>query len=99
MDQRLQLTRLLKALADETRLRLITELALRGEVTCGEFAALCACSNSTLTYHQRILCDAGLLKVRRSGQFRVLMLQREALDSVLPGFVERLLADTHATVQ
>jgi DNA-binding transcriptional ArsR family regulator len=90
MDDRSHMTRVFKALADETRLRLIAELAERGEVTCGEFAQLCACSNSTLTYHQRILCEAGLVTVRRSGQFRVLILQRDALEAVLPGFLQRL---------
>lgn len=92
MDRdREQLTRLFKALADETRLRLIAELATRGEVTCGEFATLCACSNSTLTYHQRILSEAGLLTARRAGQFRVLSLQREVLEELLPGFLDRLV--------
>jgi DNA-binding transcriptional ArsR family regulator len=83
--------RLFRALADETRLRLLAELATRGEVTCGEFAALCACSNSTLTYHQRILSEAGLLAVRRAGQYRVLSLQRQVLEELLPGFLDRLV--------
>jgi DNA-binding transcriptional ArsR family regulator len=84
------LTRIFRALGDQTRLRLVSELAQRGELTCGEFAALCACSNSALTYHQRILSDAGVIAVRRAGQFRVLALQREVLDQALPGFLERL---------
>jgi DNA-binding transcriptional ArsR family regulator len=88
-----QLTRVFKALADETRLRLIAELAARGEVTCGEFASLCACSNSTLTYHQRILSEAGLLTARRAGQYRVLSLQRDVLEALLPGFLDRLVRD------
>lgn len=91
-----QLTHVFKALADETRLRLIAELAARGEVTCGEFASLCACSNSTLTYHQRILSEAGLLTARRAGQYRVLSLQRELLDALLPGFIDRLVSDEAA---
>ena len=84
------LTRIFRALGDQTRLRLVAELAQRGELTCGEFAVLCACSNSALTYHQRILSDAGLIAVRRSGRFQVLALQRQLLDQALPGFLERL---------
>ena len=91
-----RLTRVFRALADETRLRLVAELASRGEVTCGEFAALCACSNSTLTYHQRILSEAGILAVRRAGQYRVLTLQRDALEAVLPGFLDRLVSGERA---
>jgi DNA-binding transcriptional ArsR family regulator len=90
MQQRQHLARVLKALADETRLHLIAELAIRGELTCGEFAQVCACANSTLTYHQHVLSEAGLLQVRRLGQFRVMTLQRETLDAALPGFLERL---------
>lgn len=84
------LTRIFRALGDQTRLRLVSELAQRGELTCGEFAALCACSNSALTYHQRILSDAGVIAVRRAGRFRVVALQRDALDQALPGFLDRL---------
>jgi ArsR family transcriptional regulator, lead/cadmium/zinc/bismuth-responsive transcriptional repressor len=85
-----RLAKTFKALGDETRLRLIAELARRGEVTCGEFAMLCACSNSALTYHQRVLSEAGLIKVRRVGQYRLLSLRRESFESLLPGFLERL---------
>lgn len=85
-----RLAKVFKALGDETRLRLIAELARRGEVTCGEFAVLCACSNSALTYHQRVLSEAGLITVRRSGQFRVLSLRGDTFEAVLPGFLQRL---------
>jgi DNA-binding transcriptional ArsR family regulator len=91
MDETERLSRIFKALGDTTRLRLIAELARRGTVTCSEFAALCDCSNSALTYHQRILVGAGLIAVRRAGQFRVLSLQRETFTEVLPGFLERLV--------
>lgn len=85
-----RLAQVFKALGDETRLRLVEELARRGEVTCGEFAVLCSCSNSVLTYHQRVLSDAGLITVRRAGQYRMLALRRETFDAMLPGFLERV---------
>jgi DNA-binding transcriptional ArsR family regulator len=85
-----RMARVFRALADETRLRLLAELAVRGQLTCGEFAALCACSNSTLSYHQRILSEAGLIAVRRAGQFRVLTLHRAEIEELLPGFLARL---------
>jgi DNA-binding transcriptional ArsR family regulator len=85
-----------KALGDETRLRLVAELAQRGEVTCGEFAAMCACTNSALTYHQRVLSEAGLITVRRRGQYRVLALRRDTLDTFMPGYLD-YLAQSGAT--
>lgn len=84
-----RLAQVFKALGDETRLRLVVELARRGEVTCGEFAVLCSCTNSVLTYHQRVLSEAGLISVRRAGQYRMLALRRETFDAMLPGFLEQ----------
>jgi len=57
---------MLKALGDETRLRIFLMLA-KGE--------LCACkileefdiSQPTLSYHMRILCSCGLVSSRKSG--------------------------------
>jgi len=57
---------LFKALADETRLKIIDMLS------CGE---MCAChilekfkiTQPTLSYHMKILCDSGLVKGRRDG--------------------------------
>ena len=92
LTDRERLAKALKALGDETRLRLVAELAERGEVTCGEFATMCACSNSALTYHQRVLSEAGLISVRRAGQYRMLSLRRETFAALLPGFLERLVA-------
>ena len=90
--EREQLAKVFKALGDETRLRLVAELACKGEVTCGEFAVLCACSNSALTYHQRVLIDAELIRVRRAGQYRMLSLRPETFDRLLPGFLDQLVA-------
>lgn len=90
------LAKALKALGDQTRLRLVVELARRGEVTCGEFAALCACSNSSLSYHQRILSEAGLINVRRFGQYRMISLRRDRFDDLLPGFIERIAGSVGA---
>lgn len=58
--------KLLKALADETRLRIIDLLS------CGE---MCACqllvnfniTQPTLSYHMKILCDSGIVNGRRNG--------------------------------
>jgi DNA-binding transcriptional ArsR family regulator len=85
-----QAAQVFRALGDETRLRLVAELAQRGEVTCGEFAAMCACSNSALTYHQRVLSEAGLITVRRRGQYRVLTLRPDTLEAFMPGYLDYL---------
>lgn len=58
---------LFKALADQTRLEIVDL------ISCGE---LCACeilksfqfTQSTLSYHMKLLTDSGLINVRRDGK-------------------------------
>ena len=68
----------LKALADETRLKII-ELLSQGE--------LCACkilehfniTQPTLSYHMKILCESGLVLGRRDGAWMRYSLNMESI--------------------
>ena len=72
----------LKALSDETRLKIIDILS------CGE---MCAChileefsiSQSTLSYHMKILSDSGIVDARRDGAWMRYTLNKERTDEVL----------------
>lgn len=72
---------LFKALADETRLRIIDMLS---------FDELCAChllehfpiTQPTLSYHLKILCDSGLVNSRREGSWMRYSLNREQFETV-----------------
>ena len=76
---------ILKALADETRLRIIDML------TSGE---LCACkilesfdiTQPTLSYHMKILTDCGLVDGRRDGAWMRYTLKKDAFDFVRSQF-------------
>lgn len=71
-----------KALADETRLKVIDMLS------CGE---LCACdllddldiSQSTLSYHMKILTDCNLVKSRKDGQWVRYSLENDKFEESL----------------
>lgn len=71
-----------KALSDETRLKIIDMLS------CGE---MCAChileefsiSQSTLSYHMKILSDSGIVNARRDGAWMRYTLNKERIDEVL----------------
>lgn len=71
-----------KALSDETRLKIIDMLS------CGE---MCACrileefsiSQSTLSYHMKILTDSGLVNARRDGAWMKYTLKEERTIEVL----------------
>ena len=58
--------RLFKALADETRLKIIVLLS-NGEMCACELLENFNITQPTLSYHMKILCDCGIVKVRRDG--------------------------------
>lgn len=70
-----------KALADETRLKIINMLS------CGE---MCACeileyfriTQPTLSYHMKILTECGLVKGRKDGSWMRYSLNNELVDSL-----------------
>lgn len=80
----------LKALADETRLKIIDMLS------CGE---LCACkileqfsiTQPTLSYHMKILTECGIVLARRDGAWMHYSLCRERADE-LTEYLETLMS-------
>jgi ArsR family transcriptional regulator len=64
-----RLVRTAKALGDPTRLELLRRIAAAGEICCKDLVVLFPVSQATVSHHLRILADAGLVAVRRQGQF------------------------------
>lgn len=62
------LLRLHKALADETRLRIV-RILLSHELSVGELVAGLSMGQSRISRHLKILVDAGLVECRREGQW------------------------------
>lgn len=75
----------IKALSDETRLKIIDMLS------CGE---MCACdileelsiSQSTLSYHMKILSESGFVNAVRDGSWMRYTLNKEKTDDVITFF-------------
>ena len=55
-----------KALADETRLEIL-HLLTQGERCACRIQEVFGCSQPTISYHMRLLCEAGLVVARREG--------------------------------
>ena len=64
-----RLVRTAKALGDSTRLELLRRIAAAGEICCKDLVSLFPVKQATVSHHLRILADAGLVAVRREGQF------------------------------
>ncbi|SHJ27271.1 ArsR/SmtB family transcription factor [Parasporobacterium paucivorans] len=78
---------ILKAISDETRLKIIDMLS------CGE---MCACkileefsiSQSTLSYHMKILAESGLVNAARDGAWMRYTLNKDKANEVLSFFAQ-----------
>jgi ArsR family transcriptional regulator len=93
------LVRVLRALSDPTRFRIVQEIAAAGELCCKEVVARFAFSQPTISHHLKILVHAGLVQSRRDGSHRYVTVN-EAVLGRLPGLLEmRLLAGRKRKLQ
>jgi ArsR family transcriptional regulator len=79
-DEAVRQARLLKALADPTRLRLLNLLSrYEGDVCVFELVESFTLEQPTISHHLRILRDAGLVDCRKKGLWAYYYVRREAL--------------------
>ena len=78
----------LKALADDTRRSILTNL-LDGPQTAGQIANSLNTAPSALSFHLRILKSAELVSHRRNGQFIEYRLNSDAIDDLIQYLVDR----------
>lgn len=79
-DDAVSQARLLKALADPTRLRILSLLSRHeGEVCVFEIVESFTLEQPTISHHLRILRDAGLVDCRKKGLWAYYYVRRESL--------------------
>ena len=72
--------RLLKALADETRLGIVLQLREAGELPQNELVACCDLAQPTVSHHLRILREAGVVEAEKRGVWMLYRLNPAALE-------------------
>ena len=75
------LIKITKALADSTRFRILQAIAAAEEISCGALANRFPITQATCSQHLKILADAGLIAMRREGQFHHYYLVRDTLEA------------------
>src|SRR5215468_10899142 len=83
-----KLLRVLKALADPKRFKMLQQIASAGELTCGQVGDRFTLSQPTISHHLKILTEAGLLVVREVGQHHFISANVDLIAEVsaaLPG--------------
>lgn len=84
------LVRVLRALADKSRFRMVQEIAAAGELSCGQVGERFDLAQPTVSHHLKILADAGVLLVRREGQHGIVSVNEGLLDEAV-GLLPRRL--------
>jgi DNA-binding transcriptional ArsR family regulator len=82
--------RLLRALGDETRFRIVQEIAAAGEVTCGALVATSGLAQPTVSHHLKVLVDAGVLELRVEGKHHFLSVKHALLGQLREVLRQRL---------
>ena len=79
MNQR-ALIKVTKALSDPTRFTILQAIATSEERCCGDLAEQFPITQATCSQHLKILSEAGLVSMRREGQFNYYRLVQARLD-------------------
>jgi|SRR5579864_2088259 len=66
---RSEIEKISKALADNTRLRILESISASERVSCGELVSSRRVTPATISHHLKILSEAGLIACQREGQF------------------------------
>ncbi|HVW80793.1 MAG TPA: metalloregulator ArsR/SmtB family transcription factor [Mycobacteriales bacterium] len=83
---------LLKALADPTRLRLMSLIAATDEACVCDLTSPFDVSQPTISHHLKVLRDAGLVDCERRGTWVWYRAERGALEAVGNLFTDRVTA-------
>jgi len=76
-------TEVFKALGDPVRWSILTQIAAVDELPCATLEQTLPVSKPTISYHTKILQQAGLLSVRKEGRNYFYALRRDVLQTVL----------------
>lgn len=93
----LSLARVLAALSDPTRLEMVRRLSDDQEHDSLVLAE--DLPRSTLTYHTRMLREAGVTWTRSEGRACLIRLRREDLDALFPGVLDAVITNASSPEQ
>jgi DNA-binding transcriptional ArsR family regulator len=83
----LDLANILRTVGDPVRLEIVRTLADDRERTCTAVGDIVGIPASTLSYHLRLLREAGITRTRAEGTERHVSLRRDDLEQAYPGLL------------
>lgn len=89
----IRLSTVLSALADPGRIAIVRVLNELGETSCSGalWATDLGIGRSTFSHHQKVLREAGILRVRIKGAQRLVSLRVDELHDRFPGLLDAIL--------
>lgn len=87
----MNLTGVLYALSDPTRLRVALMLDETGDQCCSQ-GVLASVPKSTLAHHFKVLRENGIITTRTEGTYSINSLRRADLDARFPGLLNAVLS-------
>jgi DNA-binding transcriptional ArsR family regulator len=81
-----------RALGEPLRAGIMARIATTDELACTSLEEMLTVSKSTISYHMKILYQAGLIDIRKEGRNYFYRARRAAIDEALPGMLECLVA-------
>ena len=88
----LDLATILRTVGDPVRLAIVQQLLQGGERICTTLNESIDIPASTLSYHLRLLREAGVTRTRAVGTERHVSVRRDDLERIFPGLLEVLAA-------
>jgi DNA-binding transcriptional ArsR family regulator len=84
----IQLAKVMQALADDSRLAIVREIAANGEMPCGSLEL--PISKATKSHHLKVLREAGITETRTEGTRHFVTLRSVDLDARFPGLLNAI---------
>ncbi len=75
-----QIVKIAKALSDKTRVKMLREIAKKGNISCGDAEKIASLSQPTVSHHCKILTDAGLLISEKIGRHVIISVNKKAVE-------------------
>jgi DNA-binding transcriptional ArsR family regulator len=97
LKEEIELTKVLAALGDPIRLKIVIQLSsIKAEMNFADFE--CAVGKATLSHHLKTLRLAGIITHRREGT-RCFLSLRKDVDKMYPGILKAIIKSAGSTSQ
>ena len=73
------IVKIAKALSDKARVRILQEIAKRGQISCGDAEDIALLSQPTCSHHIKVLIEAGILNAVKNGRHVMITVNKEVL--------------------